>query len=92
MFNLFTEYRNLVMDEKDVITILSIVNKHLPIRVNYRISNCRWADEPKKWFIDFCATDLRYGRIIKDINKIGKVYLVESPNCAVVYNCIKIGS
>ena len=71
MFGIMEKYRSFIVEEKDVTTILKIVNHHRNTCDCY-VGNCNWNDDRSKWFIHFYATDKIYGQIVKDMKKIGK--------------------
>jgi hypothetical protein len=74
MFGIYMKTRTFIMDEKDVTTVLGIINQALPVWAReVRVSTCGWADEPEKWFIMFHTTDKQYGDIMRELMKIGSV-------------------
>lgn len=82
------ESRKFIVDEKDVTTVITVVNEH---RRGYEVetNNCGWADTPEKWFIAFDACDEEYGHIVADLNKLGSFKLDVSPNYVVVSLCFE---
>lgn len=71
--------REFIVDEKDVTTVVTVVNKH---RRSYEVetNNCGWAKEPTKWFVAFDACDEEYGHIVDELNKLGTFRLNVSPS------------
>lgn len=70
--------REFIVEEKDVITILSEVDRNSNIS-RYNIGKCGWADNPTKWFVSFYATDKQYGKIMKSLTKNGKFIVNTRP-------------
>lgn len=71
--------RMFVMNEKDVTTALVMINGRLHCD-SMRVDDCGWADDPDKWFVIFDAKEKTYGKIIKDLQKIGKVGVEVGPD------------
>lgn len=83
MFKWNVRSREFIVDEKDVTTVVTIINKH---RRSYEVktNNCGWAEEPSKWFVMFDAGDEEYGHIVDELNKLGTFRLDVSPSFTVV--------
>lgn len=75
---------SLIVEECDVTTVLKVINQHQGFFSNNNklVGNCRWADEPTKWYIDFYASTREWGRIVKDLNEIGKIAVLFRPGGA----------
>lgn len=78
MFNFRQKSRHLIMDEKDVTTVISAINKGH--QYQFMSGNCGWALEPTKWFIIFKANDKQYGEVLKNLKKTGEFHIEVSPN------------
>lgn len=79
MLNIFKKQREFIVEEKDVTTVLNVVNREM-WTFDYRIGNCGWADETTKWFIIFDMNDKHYGNVINDLNDIGAFRLSIRPS------------
>lgn len=78
MFAFYKKFREFIVEEKDVTTILSIINQH-QLYDTFKVGNCGWAEEPTKWFITFSTTDKTYGKIVKEMMKIGTLMVDIGP-------------
>ena len=78
MFGLIKKTHSFIMEEKDVTTVLGIINQSCRYDT-YRVGSCGWADEPKKWFVMFHATDKQYGNIMGNLMMIGSVNIELRP-------------
>lgn len=80
MFN--QKRRYLVVDEKDVTTVLAAINHHRGFFSNSEIGtgSCGWKNEPTKWYVNFYASDKEWGRIAGELSKIGKICVNVAPN------------
>ena len=78
MLNWFMREREVYADEKDVITILNVINKHLGW-FSGEIGNCGWKNNPERWFISFRVSNRQFGKIIIDLKKLGKFDLDVRP-------------
>lgn len=77
--SIFKKCREFIIEEKDVTTVLSVINSHLKYS-NLDVANCGWAnEESSKWFVMFDANDKRYGKIVKDLSTIGEFKLDVRP-------------
>ena len=76
--------RHIVVEEKDVTTVLTAINTHQTFlnNTNKNVGNCGWADEPEKWFITFYASDRKWGKIAADLSSIGEITVKVSPRGA----------
>lgn len=72
MFRFTTKTRNFIVDEKDVTTILDIINRKRR-QFDYQVGSCGWSDDTAQWFIMFHATDKVYGDIVRELMTIGKL-------------------
>lgn len=81
MFGIFKARRYLIVEEKDVTAILTVINRQYRIysSQNLAVGNCGWADEPTKWFIHFDATSKQYDNILKDIIEQGALKVSKRP-------------
>lgn len=78
---MFNKEREFIVEEKDVTTVLIIVNQHRSLYRYLSVGNCGWGDgEESKWFIAFDTTDKKYGKIIKDLLEIGELKTKVRPN------------
>lgn len=86
-----SRYTSLIVEEKDVLTILTVVNSVLPIGADYRAQNCAWADEPTKWFISTRFSKKQLDKVINHIkNRGGIVEIKSSPSHYSIELYIKI--
>lgn len=80
MLSIFKIYRSFIIDEKDVTTVLGVINRNHKIVSELSVGNCGWGDGlEKKWFIHFYATDKTYGNIVKGLKDIGTLTLDVRP-------------
>lgn len=75
MLNILKKNYHFIMDEKDVTTVLGVINRHRA-GYNVRVGNCGWKDNPTDWFVMFDSTAKVYGKIVRDLKQIG-VFKVE---------------
>ena len=80
MFN--QRRRKLIVDESDVTTVLTAINRHQGFFSNNdkKTGNCGWEKDPTKWYIDFHSTDREWGRIAGELSKLGKIYVNVAPS------------
>ena len=85
-FNLIDKFISrrhyLVVDRQDAITVLEVVNSFNKWYINskLRIGNCKWAEQPNKWFIHFDSSDEQWMSIIEELGKRGyKLYMKDRP-------------
>lgn len=78
MFGLNKKTYHFIVEEKDVTTVLGTINQTCRYDT-YRVGSCGWADEPTKWFIMFHATEMKYGKIMSELMKIGNVTIELRP-------------
>lgn len=73
--------RCLIMEEKDVTTVLSAINRHQGYFSNdYKIvKNCGWAKDPDKWVVKFNASEKEWGLIATDLSKLGEITVKVKP-------------
>lgn len=78
MFGIFKTRRCFIMEEKNVTSILTVLNRHYRWynSWNLAVGSCAWADEPTKWFIHFDATNKQYDNVLKDILQFGSVKVI----------------
>lgn len=85
---LFGERHGFIMVEKDVTTVLSVINRNSTfidnIIMDYGIGNCSWADTPDMWFVNFVCIDKTYGKIISELSQIGRIKPIARPNKKIV--------
>lgn len=81
---LFQKRRNLVVEETDVTTVLSAINRNQKFFSNDNkiVKSCGWAKEPSKWFIQFYATEKEWGLMTTDLSKIGEITVKVAPGGA----------
>lgn len=70
MFKYFKKFRELIIEENDLMDVLRVVNLNFGY-LDGSVGNCGWRDEPTKWFITFYANNKKYGRLMNDLNKLG---------------------
>ena len=72
MFN--TKKRELIVDEKDVTTVLEAINRHQGLfsNNNKTTGNCGLASAPTRWYVRFYASDRQWGRIAEELSKSGR--------------------
>lgn len=74
--SMFTKNREFIVDEKDVTTVLGVMNRHLRCYYSLQVGNCGWAGElANKWFIMFDSSDRQYNKIVKSLSEIGEFKL-----------------
>lgn len=80
MSNIFQKRHVFIMEEKDVTTILNVINRSssLCLIKDLHVANCEW-DDKSKWFISFYSTSKRYDKILKNILKIGRLTIIKRP-------------
>ena len=63
----------LIVDEGNVLEVLRKIDEQIVWYVNQNLSidNCGWADDPKKWFIHFNASENQWMLIIDELEKSG---------------------
>lgn len=81
MFSIFKARRYLIVEEKDVTAVLTVINRQYRFYNSQGlvVGNCGWADEPTKWFIHFDATSKQYDNILKDIIEQGALKVSKRP-------------
>ena len=79
MFN--HAYRQLVVEEEYVTTVLGVVNRHQGAftNANKRVGSLGWASDPGKWYVGFYASAKEWGRIATDLSKIGEIKVDVGP-------------
>lgn len=70
MLNILKKNYSFIVDEKDVTTVLGVINKHRKF-YDFRVGNCGWKDHPTDWFVMFDSTAKVYGGIVRDLKQIG---------------------
>lgn len=79
--SIFTKTREFLMDEKDVTTVLSVINRHRTgLDSIISVANCGWANEPTTWFVLFETSEKRYRKIVNDLKEIGELYVDVRPS------------
>lgn len=78
---LFQRRRNLVVEENEVTTVLSVINRHQGFFSNDSkiVKNCGWAKDPSKWVIQFYATEREWGLMTTDLSKLGEITVKVKP-------------
>lgn len=73
--------RYLIVEEYDVTTALKVINQHQGFfSNNNKIVEGRGKEsEPTKWLIRFYASDREWGRMVKDLNELGKIDVKVNP-------------
>ena len=84
MARFFKRRRIFVVDEKNLTTVLRIINSH---RKSYKLYVGSFLEETEseKWFIRFKVSDRKYGRIMEDLLSIGTFKLEVRSNGLVDY-------
>jgi hypothetical protein len=79
MFN--QKKRDLIVEEQDVTTVLSVINNHQGLFGNNskNTGNCRWKDQPTKWYVRFYTSDKRWKRIVGELSTLGRIYVNVTP-------------
>ena len=79
MFN--QKRRYLIVEESDVTTVLAAINsrQRLFSKNEQYTGNCRWKDQPTKWYVRFYASDKQWGRIAGELSKVGKFHVNVTP-------------
>ncbi len=69
--------RQLIVEESDVTTVLTVVNKSRGFFSNTDTltGNCGFEHDPKKWYVRFWANDREWGRIATELSKTGRIYV-----------------
>ncbi len=80
MLSIFkNDSREFILEEKDVTTVLEVINSNYKTAPRLSVGNCGWADDPTKWFIIFNANDKIYGKVVKSLKEIGELKLDVRP-------------
>lgn len=79
MFN--QKRRQLVVEEVDVTTVLTAINRHQGFfsNNNKTTGNCGWKDAPTKWYVHFYASDREWGKIAKELCSVGVISVNVTP-------------
>jgi hypothetical protein len=82
MFN--QKRRYLIVEEADVTTVLMTVNQNQGFfsKSDMATGNCGWKEEPTKWFVRFYASDKVWGKIARELTKIGDINVHVAPGGA----------
>lgn len=82
MFDVLKGRRYFITDEKYVTKLLTVINAYDKFlgNQNLAVGNCKWADDPEKWFVHFDASNKDYDEILKDILQQGTISVIISPN------------
>lgn len=78
MLNFLRNSRSFIMNDEDVTTVLTVIDKHLKVP-NGVVSTCGWAKQPEKWFITFKCSGKEYSKLIKDLISIGTIEISVRP-------------
>ena len=79
MFN--QKRRYLVIEEADVTTVLGAINRNQGFfsKSDVATGNCGWKEEPTKWFVRFYASDKEWGKIARELCKLGNINVHVAP-------------
>ena len=83
MTKFFRKKRELLVDEKDVTTVIAVINRHRRLG-RFKIFNCGMADNPSRWSIRFRVNDKVYAKIVKNLADIGRFDLDVRPKIGTV--------
>lgn len=77
----FHKSRELIVEEKDVTTVLTAINNHQGFfsNTNKHVGNCGWNDDATKWYVTFYASAREWGRTMGDLSKIGEINVKVRP-------------
>lgn len=80
MFN--NKRRYLIVEEADVTTVLTVINRHQGIFSNNNklTGNCGWKNEPTKWYVRFYASDKQWGKIAGELSTLGNITVKVTPS------------
>ena len=78
---LYYKYHRLVVEEKDVTTVLTAINRHQGFfsNPNKLVGNCGWASQPTKWYVSFYASDREWGKIAGSLSELGGIAVKVNP-------------
>lgn len=78
---MFQRRRNLVVEENDVTTVLTAINRNQGFFSNDNkiVKNCGWTKDPSKWVIQFYSTEREWGLITTDLSKLGEITVKVKP-------------
>lgn len=78
----YQKRRTLVVEEKDVTTVLTAINQHQGFFSNDSkiVRNCGWENEPEKWVVKFNASEREWGRMAEDLHKLGEITVKVKPS------------
>ncbi len=78
--SIFKESREFIIEERDVTTVLTVINQHTKFQ-HVLVGNCGWADgEESKWYVVFDETNKQYGNIVADLSELGEFKLNVRPS------------
>ena len=82
MFN--QKRRKLIVDEADVTTVLTTINRHQGFfsNNNKTTGNCGWKNDPSKWYVHFYASDRQWGKIAGELSALGEIRVNVTPGGA----------
>lgn len=91
---MYQKRRNLIVEEKDVTTVLMAINQHQGFFSNDNkiVRNCGWEKEPDKWVLRFYASEREWGLMTTDLAKIGEITVKVKPGGTTDLYFIKKGS
>lgn len=77
----YQKKRNLIVEEKDVTTVVMAINRHQGFfsNNNKKLGACGWAKEPSKWYVSFNASDREWGLMTGDLSKLGEITVRVTP-------------
>ena len=64
---------SLLMEEKDVTTILKVTQEFLGCRAVKSVGSCGWKDEPEMWFIHLDISKDNYATLLAKLSYIGHI-------------------
>lgn len=64
---------SLLMEEKDVTTVLKVTQEILGCHAVKSVGRCGWKDEPEMWFINFDISKNNYANLLANLSCIGHI-------------------
>lgn len=83
--------RKLIVEEKDVTTVMAVINRHHSFFSNKKMTtgNCGWKDQPDKWYIYFYASGKEWGSIVGELSTLGNITVDVTPRGATVLHYVR---
>ena len=74
------KFRNILIDEKDIMTFLKVVDEIelIQFHTNFHIGRTRWAKAPTAWYASFNVTDKKWYKLLKSLKESGVDLLPET--------------